>query len=160
MWSLIDSEWFVSWCTSRVNKWISSHHHCVTGLCPSSLILNARKQDVSEVGSASIIRWVEGDTNFVGSLRKSWPQSLAQGPTVQFIPLLSSPDDRNRSSFRNVVFSGWYKYLTMDKSWSPTILSVKRRRQDPLGSHHTYQLHFILGKYISLVMAKEVHWYI
>jgi hypothetical protein len=50
-------------------------NYWVSGLCPSSGILNTRKH-VSETGSVSVLRGREGDTYYVGSLRKSRPQSL------------------------------------------------------------------------------------
>jgi hypothetical protein len=43
---------------------------------PSSGILQTRKQDVSETGSVSLLRWTGGsDTDSVGPLRKSSAQS-------------------------------------------------------------------------------------
>jgi hypothetical protein len=53
-----------------------SQNYCVPGLCPSYGILNARKHDVSESGSLSVLRGREGDTYCVGSLKKSYPLSL------------------------------------------------------------------------------------
>jgi hypothetical protein len=37
-------------------------NYWVSGLCPSSGILNTRKHNVSETGSVSIMKWGEGDT--------------------------------------------------------------------------------------------------
>jgi hypothetical protein len=53
-------------------------NHWVSGLCPSSEILNTRKHTVSEIGSISIFRWEETGTYYTASLRKSQLQSLAQ----------------------------------------------------------------------------------
>jgi hypothetical protein len=50
-------------------------------LCPSSGILNTRKHNVKGTGSVSVLRRGEGDTYFVGSLRKSSRFSL---PNVVF----------------------------------------------------------------------------
>jgi hypothetical protein len=44
-----------------------------------------------------------GGPYYVGSLRKSYPQSLAKGPKMVGNAIIL-PEDENRSSFRNVVF--------------------------------------------------------
>jgi hypothetical protein len=44
-------------------------NHWVSELRRSSVILNTRKHNVSEAGSVSGLRWVEGDTNSLGFLR-------------------------------------------------------------------------------------------
>jgi hypothetical protein len=51
--------------------YLTNQNHWGSGLCPSSGILKTRKHDVSETGSVSVLRWREGDTYSVGSLRKS-----------------------------------------------------------------------------------------
>jgi hypothetical protein len=50
-----------------------TQNYGVFGLHPSSCILETRKHNVSETGSVSVLKW---DTYSIGSLRKSWPQSL------------------------------------------------------------------------------------
>jgi hypothetical protein len=54
-----------------------TQNYWVSGLRPSSGILNTRKHNVSETGSVSILRWGEGDTYSVGS-HKSW-----SGPVIE-----------------------------------------------------------------------------
>jgi hypothetical protein len=49
----------------------NTQNDCVSGLCPSSGILNNRKHSSSETVSVSVLRRREGDTYSVGSLRKS-----------------------------------------------------------------------------------------
>jgi hypothetical protein len=61
----------------------NAQNYCVSGLCPSSGILIARKHDVSVVGSVSVLRRGEGVTYSVGSLRKSYPQILDEIVLVQ-----------------------------------------------------------------------------
>jgi hypothetical protein len=61
----------------------NTQNYWVSGLCPSSEILNIRKHNVSETGSVPVLMLGEGDTYFVGS----------------------SLEDGNRSSFLNVLFS-------------------------------------------------------
>jgi hypothetical protein len=46
--------------------------------CSSSGIPLNRKHSVSETGSVSVLRWGDGDTYSVGSIRKSRPQSMVQ----------------------------------------------------------------------------------
>jgi hypothetical protein len=54
-----------------VEKLINPENHWVSGLCPSSRILNNEKCNISETGSVSVLRCEERDIYFVGSLRKS-----------------------------------------------------------------------------------------
>jgi hypothetical protein len=54
----------------------NTQNYWVSELCPTSRILNTRKNNVSETGSVSVLRWGDGDTYSVGSLRKSKPLSL------------------------------------------------------------------------------------
>jgi hypothetical protein len=49
----------------------NTQNYWVSGLCPSSGILNTRKHNVSKTGSISVLRKGEGDTYSVGSLRKN-----------------------------------------------------------------------------------------
>jgi hypothetical protein len=66
------------------------------GLAPASGILKPKKKKISETGSASIFRWWEGDL-------LCWDSSFYGHNRVAVF--LSSPEDGNRPSFRNVVFS-------------------------------------------------------
>jgi hypothetical protein len=70
----VESKGFWHWCiTLRITGFF--------GLCPSSGILNTRKHIVSEIGSVSVLRWGEGDTYCVGSLRANlnhWSVLLPQ----------------------------------------------------------------------------------
>jgi hypothetical protein len=50
---------------------IGIQNYWVSGLCPSSGIVITRKQNFSETGSVSVLRLGQGDTNSVGSHRKS-----------------------------------------------------------------------------------------
>jgi hypothetical protein len=86
-------------------------------ICPSSGILNTRKHNISETGSASIHKRGEGDAYCIGSLRKIFAHS---------------PEDGNTPSFRNVVFSNHLEFRMMGKSLNAAILSVIR--QNPLDS--------------------------
>jgi hypothetical protein len=61
----------------------STQNRCTYGLCPSSKIKNIKKHNVSETGSVFVFSWGEGDTCSVGSLRKSYPQSLDNGRCSQ-----------------------------------------------------------------------------
>jgi hypothetical protein len=54
----------------------NTENYCVLGLCPSSGILEARKHNVSETGSVSVLRWGGEDTYSVGSLRTNFTHSM------------------------------------------------------------------------------------
>jgi hypothetical protein len=58
-----------------------------SGLCPSSGILETRKHNVSEAGYASALRFTKG------------PNKVRVPPP--------SPEDGNRSTFRNTVFASF-----------------------------------------------------
>jgi hypothetical protein len=49
----------------------NTQNYWVSGLCPSTGILNTRKHNVTETASVSVLRWREGHTYSVGSLIKS-----------------------------------------------------------------------------------------
>jgi hypothetical protein len=97
------------------------------GLCPSSGILKTRKHNISETGSFSVLRWRGEDTYSVGSLEKN----LSKGPNwVGVFP--PSPENGNRSNFRNVVLSSFSNTGRWTKLKPPVILSVIHHRQNPL----------------------------
>jgi hypothetical protein len=48
-----------------------TQNYWVFGLCPSSYFLKIREHNVSENEGVSVLRWGEGDTYSVGSVRKS-----------------------------------------------------------------------------------------
>jgi hypothetical protein len=86
------------WLSHPVDSWrvltmVYNTQNCwLLGLCPSTGILKKiREHDVLETGSVSVLTW-RGDTYSVGSLRKSEPQSLDQGPNRVFPP---SPENGN-----------------------------------------------------------------
>jgi hypothetical protein len=72
-----------SWVRAPLGQWMWSvfffQNYWVSALCPSSGILDNRKHNVPETESVPVLRWGDGDTYFVGSLRKSWPQTLDYG---------------------------------------------------------------------------------
>jgi hypothetical protein len=80
------------------NYWGSGPH-------PSSGILETKRHEVLETGSVSVLRRWDEDMHLVGSLQSLDPLSLAlskeSSKVSVFIP---SPEDANKSSFRNVVF--------------------------------------------------------
>jgi hypothetical protein len=60
--------------------------------------------------------------------------ALSKGPNrVGVSP--SSPEDGNRSCFRNVVFSSFLDYRAMNNVQAPVILSVVHHRQNQLESN-------------------------
>jgi hypothetical protein len=62
--SLLESDRLWQWCiTLRITGFVDLFHH------PEFYI--TIKYNISDTGSASIFRWGEEDTYFVGSLRKS-----------------------------------------------------------------------------------------
>jgi hypothetical protein len=106
----------------------NTQNHWVCKLCPSSEIVNTRKHNVSETESFSVLRWGEGDTYSVGSLRKSQPQLLDLVLSNHWIECsnrvvvpLPSPEDGNRSSSQNICFLVIQNSGTMDKVHKPTI---------------------------------------
>jgi hypothetical protein len=78
--------------------------HFSFGLFSSSGVLENRKHDVSETGSVSVLRWRWEKTPI-----QLGPKELISitfwGAQLSRRLLPPSPEDRNRSSFRNVVFS-------------------------------------------------------
>jgi hypothetical protein len=66
-----------------------------------------RKHKVLETGSGSVL---------------SPCLALSKGPNRVGVSL-PSPEDGNRSSFRNVVFSSYLEFGTMDKPTNPVIKS-------------------------------------
>jgi hypothetical protein len=77
-------------------------------------ILNTRKHNVSETGFGSVLRW-----------RDRWwlRLALSKAPNRVGFSLLT-PEDGNRSSFRNVVFSIIYNPRRWTKPRSPVILNA------------------------------------
>jgi hypothetical protein len=70
-------EWYRNAYGTNIQTFIFIYiDYWVSGLCPSPGILNTRKHKVSEIGSVFVLRGGEGDTYYVGSLRKSRPRSL------------------------------------------------------------------------------------
>jgi hypothetical protein len=60
----------------------NSKNHLVSGLCPSTGILNTIKHTVPETGSVSVFRWAKGNTSSVGSVQKK--AKVSQG-TYNFV---------------------------------------------------------------------------
>jgi hypothetical protein len=86
----------------------------VTGLMdfvhrPEFLI--TRKRNVSGTGCVSVSRWVEENIQWSRLV-------LSEGPNKVGVSL-PSPVDGNRSSFRNVVFSIYLEFRTMDQVPKP-----------------------------------------
>jgi hypothetical protein len=90
----------------------------------------ARNHSVSATGSGSFLRWKEEDTYFAGSLRKRCPKwlnlenewlrlVLSMKPNTVGVSL-HSPEDGNKSSFRNVVFFSYLEFWTLDKVHTPS----------------------------------------
>jgi hypothetical protein len=86
-----------------------------SALCPSSGILNTRKHKFSENESISFLKWEEGGDNYSvvpleranfhvrANLLVQWLLGLSNDPTQYMF--LSSPEEGNRSSARNVMVS-------------------------------------------------------
>jgi hypothetical protein len=79
----------------------NTQNYWIFGLCPSSGILETRKHNVSETGSVSVLRWREETPILLGPLERAnlnhWTSDVSS----------PSPEDGNRSSLRNVVFSSF-----------------------------------------------------
>jgi hypothetical protein len=94
-------------------------NHWICGHCPSSGVINIRKYNVSETGSVSVFRWGEEDTNSVGSLRNSWPQSLdprlvsLRDQLSRYFPPLTWI--KNYIQFPKRWVSGYLEYRTMNE---------------------------------------------
>jgi hypothetical protein len=91
--------------------------------CPSSGILETRKYDFSETGTLSVLGWGRGRpeievTSFSG---------IQQNRRIS-----SSPEDGNRSSFRNVVLSSLWNIGRWTVTNIPMILNVILHRQNNL----------------------------
>jgi hypothetical protein len=121
----------VGQCTYHKSR---SQNYWVFGLFPSSGILKTRKLDVSETGLFSSSG--EGETpTLLGSLERANLNHWTEG----FPP---SPEDGNRPSFRNVVFSSFWNTGRWTKSKNPVILNVIHHRQNPseIFTNHTNTL--------------------
>jgi isochorismate hydrolase len=63
-------KWYVD--SKRVLAMVyDTQNYWVSGLCPSSGILNIIKHNILETGSVSVLRCGQGDTYSAGPLRKS-----------------------------------------------------------------------------------------
>jgi hypothetical protein len=84
-----------------------NQNYWVSGSCPSSGILHASKHNVSEIASVSASdEWKETST-LLGPLERA-NQGLKLALSKGFIRVdvsLPPSEDRDRSSFRNVVFT-------------------------------------------------------
>jgi hypothetical protein len=82
-------------------------NHCLSGLCPSSVILKFRKHNILETGSVFIFRWGKGDIFCWIPGQPMWLRlTFSKGPTMAGVSI-SIPEDRNRSDFWNIVFSSF-----------------------------------------------------
>jgi hypothetical protein len=94
----------------------NTQNHWVSGLCPSSGILNSREHNVSETGSVSVLRWERGVIE-VQRLRLAHSKGLYRvGGSLPW------PEDRRRSRFQNVVFSSIKNSWRWTNSRNPVIL--------------------------------------
>jgi hypothetical protein len=86
----------------------NSQNYWVFGPCPSSGILETKKDNVSETGS--VLSSGEGGKTptLLGPLERANHNhcTLSKGPNLVGV-LPPSPEDGNRSSFRNVAFSSF-----------------------------------------------------
>jgi hypothetical protein len=91
----------------------NTQNYLVSGLYPSSGILNTGKHNISETGSDSVLRLGEGETYSVRSLRSTKSQCLrlapSEGPNRVGVSL-PSPADGRRSSFQTTVFSSIWNF--------------------------------------------------
>jgi hypothetical protein len=96
--------------------------------------LENRKHDVLETGSVSVLRWGERETpTQLGPLEiaNQW-LSLALSKGSYWVGVFPSPEDGNRSSFRNVVFSSLYNTGRWKKSKNLVFLNnIYYRNNDP-----------------------------
>jgi hypothetical protein len=111
-------------------------NRCGSGLILSSGILNIGKHNILENETVSVFRWVEGNNYFVGSVRKSWcddwGQLFLRDPNREvFLP---SPEDGNRSSFRNILFPSILHSGRWTKSTNPAIQNVIKWNLDSSSS--------------------------
>jgi hypothetical protein len=107
----------------------NTQNYWVSGLCPSSRILNTRKHNVSETGSVSVLRW-RGDTpTLLRPLEKTNHNHLAL-----YLPKepnrvgVSSPPPlltwrRKQTMFPKLCVFLHLEFGTLDESRSPVILS-------------------------------------
>jgi hypothetical protein len=77
----------------------NTENYWVSGLCPSSGILNTGKHTVSENGSVSVLRCEEGDAYSVGSVRKSLPQSLGHPCHITTAPVTEVIETSNSVTY-------------------------------------------------------------
>jgi hypothetical protein len=121
-----------------------TQNHWVFVLCPSSGILNTRKQNVLETGSVCVFRRGEAYTYPVLKL------ALCKGPdTVDAsLPL---PEDETRSSFRNVVFPSYLEFRTIDKVQKASDPKCYTPSSEPFRfkSSHVYSFVYGLISYLS-----------
>jgi hypothetical protein len=104
--TLVESKWFWQWCVTQNHRFMGSVHH------PELYI--TWEHNISETGSVSILRLGEGDNYSVGSLTIKVRSPKGLGSVGIY---LLSPEERNRPSLWNTVFSS---YLEMDKVHKPS----------------------------------------
>jgi hypothetical protein len=105
-----ESKGFWRWCiTLRITGFLDSVHRPVFQI--------TRKHDVSETGSVSVFRWGRETPTL---LVIQWLRlALSKEPNRVCVYLLSH-EDGNWSSFRNVVFSSYLEFRTMDEVQKPS----------------------------------------
>jgi hypothetical protein len=99
---------------SRLKGWSwnrsdTAQSHWLSGLYPSSRILNTRKRNVSGTGSISGFRWKEGDIYSVGDLSKG-PQQMSPYPNLKMETEPAS----------ETLLPSYLEFRTMDKVQKPS----------------------------------------
>jgi hypothetical protein len=121
-----------------------------------------KKQNVSETGSVSVFRWGEGD-NLLGSLEIVNPNHWTTARTPKRVYLyvfLPSPENRNRSSFRNFVFSSYLEFRTIDKVHKPSDSEHTRTMstsEPPCDLRDIHEIHFRLHKKCQIYVHKTLN---
>jgi hypothetical protein len=99
----------------------NAQNHWVSGLHPSSEVVNTRRHKVNWI---CLGLRIGGIKHSFWSLRK---KSVSKGPNKVGVSL-PSPEDGKISNFRNFVFSSYLEYLKMDKH----IINVMETLNPPL----------------------------
>jgi hypothetical protein len=110
-----------------------TQNHCVSGLWPSFGIVITRKHNISKIESVSVFGWWGGKPTRLDPLITGLRLAPSNGPKTVCISL-PWPEDRNRSSFRNVVFSNIRNSGRWTKSGDPVILCCYETSSNPLES--------------------------
>jgi hypothetical protein len=102
-------------CTVITQVTDKNQNYLVSGICPSSGILNTRNSNVWETGSVSVLRWRERGAYSIGSLDQWLRLALSRRPNR--VDIFPSPYLRTETDpVCETLFSIYLEFRTMDNT--------------------------------------------